>query len=246
MEKELADPKLLDTFSVERQPIGAGVVQRANQGLRDHHAVWEALGVLPKDVEERKVQHAELSAPTPAGRERRKRLQGAIAHTAHEFGALGIEMNQWYESSAIYTADETQPREEKPADPVMQYQITTYPGARLPHAWLNKREPEESISTIDLAGRGAFCLLTGAGGKAWKEAAVKAGKELSVPLTAYSIGWAQDWEDVYGDWDRRREVEDDGCVLVRPDRTVCWRSMSMQEDCAGAVVKVLKAVLGRT
>ncbi|SMR44865.1 unnamed protein product [Zymoseptoria tritici ST99CH_3D1] len=243
VEKELADPKLLDTFSVERQPIGAGVVQRANQGLRDHHAVWEALGVLPKDVEERKVQHAELSAPTPAGRERRKRLQGAIAHTAHEFGALGIEMNQWYESSAIYTADETQPREEKPADPVMQYQITTYPGARLPHAWLNKREPEDPISTIDLAGRGAFCLLTGAGGKAWKEAAVKAGKELSVPLTAYSIGWAQDWEDVYGDWDRRREVEDDGCVLRLKERQRCFNVAELHRLAAEAVSRKVEDIV---
>jgi hypothetical protein len=201
---------------------------------------------LPKDVEERKAQHAELSAPTPAGRERRKRLQEAIAYTAHEFGAIGIEMNQWYESNAVYTADETQPRQPKPEDPVLQYQITTYPGARLPHAWLNKRAPEDPISTIDLAGHGAFCLLTGAGGRAWKEAAKNVSEVLGVPVNAYSIGWAQDWEDVYGDWDRRREVEDDGCVLARPDRTVCWRSMSVPEDCGGALVKVLKAVLGRS
>lgn len=47
IEKGLADPSLLDSYSLERQPIGAGVIQRANQGLRDHVAVWEALGVLP-------------------------------------------------------------------------------------------------------------------------------------------------------------------------------------------------------
>jgi hypothetical protein len=50
---------------------------------------------------------------------------------------------------------------------------------------------------------------------------------------------------VYGDWERRREVEEDGCVLVRPDRTVCWRSEQMQEDCDGKLLAVLKAILGR-
>lgn len=53
-------------------------------------------------------------------------------------------------------------------------------------------------------------------------------------------------QDVYGDWERRREVEDDGCVLLRPDRTICWRSMMMREDSAAALMRVLNAVLGRT
>ena len=33
--------------------------------------------------------------------------------------------------------------------------------------------------------------------------------------------------DVYGDWTKRREVNDGGCVLVRPDRIVAWRSMDL-------------------
>lgn len=52
-------------------------------------------------------------------------------------------------------------------------------------------------------------------------------------------------EDVYGDWERRREIEEDGCVILRPDRAVCWRSMSVREDAGAAVLRVLKAVLGR-
>ncbi|KAK3686588.1 hypothetical protein LTR37_019649 [Vermiconidia calcicola] len=245
VEKGIASPSLLDSFSQERQPIGEGIIRRANQGLRDHMPVYEALGVLPEDLGERKRQHGELSAPTEAGRQRRKKLQEAIAYTEHEFGAVGQEMNQWYESDAIYDNDEKEPRPSPPDDKVLTYQITTYPGSRCPHAWVNTRIPEEPRSTIDLAGHKAFCLLTGPGGEKWKQAAYEACKHLGAPINAYSIGWMQDWEDVYGDWARRREVEEDGCVLLRPDRTICWRSMGMREDCNAALLRVMKAVLGR-
>lgn len=246
VEQGLADPALLDSFNAERQPIGAGIIQRANQGLRDHIHVWEALGATPADLEERKRQHAELSAPTEAGRQRRKRLQEAVKYTEHEFGGIGIEMNQRYESGAVVFADEKEARRPPPEDPVLQYQLSTYPGSRLPHVWINKRTPIKApISTIDLAGHGAFCLLTGNGGEKWKQAAAEASKSLGIKINAYSIGWLEDWEDVYGDWTRRRETEEDGCVVMRPDRTICWRSMGMREDCNSALLDVLKTVLGK-
>ncbi|KXS94630.1 hypothetical protein AC578_2237 [Pseudocercospora eumusae] len=245
VERGLADPSLLDTFTLERQPIGAGVIKRANQGLRDHGPVWDALGALAPDVEERKKQHNELKAATPEGRARRKRLNDAIAYTTHEFGGIGIEMNQRYESNAVYCEDEKEPPRPFPTDAVLEHQISTYPGSRLPHAWLNTRAPQERISTIDLAGHGAFCVLTGVGGDAWKKAAHDAVRYLGVKINAYSIGWTQDWEDVYGDWGRRREIEEDGCLLVRPDRTVAWRSLTMRDDDSAALLKVLEAILGR-
>src|SRR5699024_12013042 len=58
-----------------------------------------------------------------------------------------------------------------PDDPIKVHQITTYPGKRLPHCWLNSRSPGNRYSTIDLAGHGRFTLLTGPGGQKWKEAA---------------------------------------------------------------------------
>ncbi|EMC93288.1 hypothetical protein BAUCODRAFT_36969 [Baudoinia panamericana UAMH 10762] len=247
VERGLASPKLLDTYSGERQPIGAGIIKRANQGLRDHVPVYEAFGVLAETVEERKRQFAELSAPTEAGRKRREKLRDAIKYTEHEFGGIGIEMNQRYESGAVYLKDEKEARRPPPEDAVLQYQLSTYPGSRLPHAWINKRVPDQGpISTIDLAGHGEFSLITGIGGDKWKQAAYEACRYLGVSVNAYSIGWHQDWEDVYGDWSRRREIEEDGCVVCRPDRTICWRSPSMREDCNEALLHVLKTVLGRT
>ena len=52
--------------------------------------------------------------------------------------------------------------------------------------------------------------------------------------------------DLYFDWARAREVDEDGVVLVRPDKHIAWRSQSMVADPQAALASVLSAVLGRT
>lgn len=93
---------------------------------------------------------------------------------------------------------------------MLEHEITTFPGSRLPHAWLNTRVPGKKFSTIDLAGHGKFCLLTGIGGEWWKSEAEAVGKSPGVEIMCYPIGWTQDYKDVYFDWARRREVQEDG------------------------------------
>jgi hypothetical protein len=242
--KGKADSKLLDSYSLERQPVGASIIARANQGLRDHVPVWEALGMMDSSLEIRRKHFAELSEASSEGISRRQRLQAAIKDTAHEFHGVGVEMNQRYESGAVYLDDENA-RPPLPEDPVLEHEITTYPGSRLPHAWLNTKMPGKQFSTIDLAGHGSFCLLTGIGGCKWKDTARKVAEALGIKVNSYSIGWGQDYEDVYFDWAERREISEDGCVLVRPDRFVAWRSRMMISDPEEKLLHVLKAVLGR-
>lgn len=242
--KGKAGLSILDTYSLERQPVGQAVITRANQGLRDHKPIREALGLMEPTLEERKEAFAQLSEASLKGAARRAKLQAAVANAEHEFLAVGIEMNQRYESSAVYLLDEP-PRPPLPEDPVLEHQITTYPGSRLPHAWLNTTVPGKQLSTHDLAGHGAFCLLTGIGGEKWKEAALKVGKELQVEVNAYGIGWRLDYADVYFDWTRRRQIEEDGCVLVRPDRFVAWRSASMIPACEEKLLHVMRSILSK-
>lgn len=206
--------------------------------------IWDALGMMKGTLEERKAAFAELSEASPKGAARRAQLQAGVANTEHEYNAVGIEMNQRYESSSIYLLDEA-PRPPLPEDPVLQHEITTYPGSRLPHAWLNTKTPCKQFSTIDLAGHGAFCLLTGIGGEKWKDAALEAAQRLQVEMNAYAIGWRQDYEDVYFDWARRREIAEDGCILVRPDRFVAWRSASMIPGCEEKLLCVMRSILSR-
>ncbi|KAF2099819.1 hypothetical protein NA57DRAFT_38410 [Rhizodiscina lignyota] len=238
-----AGPELLDSFNVERQPVGVDVITRANQGLRDH-ALWlEAIGMMEDDVEKRKKILAEFDDPGEKGKRKREAFQKGIENTATEFHGLGIEMNQRYFSKAVYAADEPSPMPPPPEDKVREHQITTYPGKRLPHAWLNTRLPGKPFSTIDLAGHGCFCLFTGPSGMAWKDAASNVSKRLGVEIRAYNIGWKGDYEDVYFDWARRREVDEDGCVLARPDRFVAWRSKSMIRNCDVKLEQVMKSIL---
>lgn len=200
----IASPSILETFSPERQPVGLGVVTRANQGIRDHVPVWKEMGLMEDTPEERMKILDSLKTASPEARERRKRINAAIEGTSHEFHGLGVEMNHRYESSAVYLDDEIKagtPKPEWPEDPILHHKASTYPGHRLPHAWLNKTLPlKNQVSTIDLAGHGQFCLLTGIGGEKWIEAAAKVGKELGLAINAHSIGWGQEWVDVYRDW----------------------------------------------
>jgi hypothetical protein len=50
---------------------------------------------------------------------------------------------------------------------------------------------------------------------------------------------------VYWDWARMREVEEDGCVLMRPDRFVAWRAQTMVEGCGEKLLVVMKSILGK-
>ncbi|ARF78009.1 hypothetical protein HS99_0025095 [Kitasatospora aureofaciens] len=60
-------------------------------------------------------------------------------------------------------------------------------------------------------------------------------------VTVRTIGSAQGLRDPYGAWERLREVDADGGVLVRPDGHVAWRARTA--DSADELPKVLAEVL---
>jgi hypothetical protein len=241
--KGLGSPSLLNTFSTERQPVGKAVMERANDALAAYAPIFDSLGVMHPTAADRKHTIDALAAPHKQGAQLRKQMRDALLKVGDcEMQALGMEMGQLYpgthtHNSAFCSREETKPfkaREKEAIDSIAFYTPSTYPGRRLPHAWLDQATPSGVISTLDLAGKGAFCLFTGPGGAAWKNATKSVSLRLGgVPLNAYSIGFRQDWEDVYGDWARTcaadgpEGIEEDGCVLVRPDLFVAWRSGSL-------------------
>jgi 2,4-dichlorophenol 6-monooxygenase len=50
---------------------------------------------------------------------------------------------------------------------------------------------------------------------------------------------------VLGAWTRAREVSDAGCVLVRPDRHVAWRSHDAVDDPQATLDNVVRNLLDR-
>jgi 2,4-dichlorophenol 6-monooxygenase len=113
----------------------------------------------------------------------------------------------------------------------------------LAHAWLGTRLPGPRVSTLDLAGKGRFAIFTGPGGEAWGEAARSVARELGVEIACYRIGPFLDYEDPYGTWGRLSEVEEAGCVLVRPDLYVGWRSATMSPVPTEALHGAMRSIL---
>ena len=236
-----ASPRLLDSYNVERAPIGKQIVDRANKSIGEFGPIFDALGLLStKDPEAMKANMESRKEDTPVARERRKKLREAIANKVYEFDAHGVEMNQRYVSEAV--VPDGSPAPAFTEDPELYYQATTWPGARLPHVWLEK--DRKAISALDLVGQGRFTVLTSIGGQGWATAAETVSKELGVPIAVVTIGPGCDIEDPFGYWASAREVEDDGCILVRPDQHVAWRSTSAVADPVGALRKVMTSILG--
>ena len=102
------------------------------------------------------------------------------------------------------------------------------------------------MSTLDLAPMTRFTLFTGIVGEAWVAAAEKVAAELGVPLTAVVIGPGRAVTDLYYDWARVREVEEQGALLVRPDKHIGWRSVGLPDDPYRALRDALTTILGRS
>ena len=101
------------------------------------------------------------------------------------------------------------------------------------------------MSTLDLAPYDTFTLLTGIAGEAWEAAAVKVAADLDVPLRSVIIGPGREVTDLYYDWARIREVAEDGALLVRPDKFIGWRSLTMPDDPERTLLEALSALLSR-
>jgi 2,4-dichlorophenol 6-monooxygenase len=236
-----AAPSLLDSYDAERAPIGRQIVLRANQSIEEFGPIFDALGLLgTSDPEQMRANMEIRKESTPAGAEARRKLRAAIELKNYEFNAHGVELGQRYHSSAV-VGDGT-PEPEYARDAELYYHATTWPGARLPHAWLEHRG--RRVSTHDLAGKGRFALLTGIGGEAWVDAAREVSARTGVEVAPFMIGPARDAHDIYDDWARAREVEESGCVLVRPDAHVAWRANEVAEDATAELGRVMESLLG--
>jgi 2,4-dichlorophenol 6-monooxygenase len=216
--KGYAGDELLESYTLERAPVGQQIVQRANQSRIDYSAMNACFRVTdaPDPLQ---AGIARFRDPGPAGVAARREVLHALDLKNGEFNAQGVEMNQRYQSAAILQDAGSLP-EQWSRDPQLYVQPTTRPGAKLPHVWLIDRHGKR-ISILDVVGKGLFSLITGLSGTAW----VIAAKELALPyLRVITVG-EPDAADVYCEWQRAREIEEAGALLVRPDGYVAWREV---------------------
>lgn len=228
--KGTANPSLLSSYTEERAPVGQQIVKRANNSRREFEPLKGVLSGGPLALEE-------LASPEPAGVAARQKLAAAIDLKNYEWNALGVEMNQRYTSGAVLP--DGGPAEVWASDSDLFAQHTTRPGAKLPHAWLVD-DAGHRISTLDLVGNGKFTLITGLSGTTWIDAV----EALSYPwLEARVIGSCQA-QDLYFSWQRIREIDENGAILVRPDGVVAWRVKTMPADAKTQLQTALEDLLG--
>jgi len=149
---------LLESYTVERQPVGARNVAEASGNLRRMLSV----GI-----------HPDIADDTRQGAETRKKVGTEFSEMMrHEWFTLGIHLGYRYDGSPICWPDGTPP----PPDVARTYEQTARPGHRAPHAWL-----ADGRSTLDLFGRG-FMLLGFGATAADAAPLVEAARERHVPV----------------------------------------------------------------
>lgn len=238
-----ASPRLLDTYSLERQPHGKRIVDRAYASLRDMERLREAFEFSSRQRED--VAESALARLYETGRTAEKlrdSISDALTQTDHQFNAHGVEVGYRYRRGALVSDGTSEPLGTSDAD--LYDHSTTWPGSHLPHAWLD--DGSSRVSTLDLIEGPGFMLLTGIGGEAWEGSVARAQVTAGVAIELRYIGTRDGLRDCYGDWRRLSEVKESGCVLVRADRHVAWRAPDASARYLEALPDVVLRVLGRS
>ncbi len=187
-----AGQDLLDTYETERRPIAVRNLEEANANLQRT---------------QNRVIPPVITSDSPEGAEMRKQMAMGMerSNVRREFDAPGVHLGFRYESSAI--ASEPNP----PTGNPFEWQQTSYPGCRAPHAWL-----EPGKSTLDLFGQG-FVLMSFQDDPLCEQFK-SVFQNRGIPLTVHQI-----------DRPEIAELYERSQVLVRPDGHVAWRSDRLPE-----------------
>ncbi len=189
-------PKLLASYEVERRQIGdrnVGASRYATIGRRKWRSMW----------------NPDIRDNTPAGKRSRDVL-ATIADVEQRKSneMIGAELGYRYVDSPVIM--------NMPGGPehlFREYVATTWPGARLPHVWL-----DDGTAIQDRLGKGYTLIRLGRTSEDSKGLA-KAMAARNAPYAELEVP------------DRvAREIYGFDLVLVRPDLHVVWRGNSLGDD----------------
>ena len=243
--RDQAAPSLLETYNTERIPIAKQIVTRANQSIQEFGPIFDAIGFLStQDPDEKLANMEKRKESTPEGAAQREALRKAIQFKRYEFDAHGVDLNHRYDSSAVVSDGSPVPVPDR--DPELHYFRTTYPGTKIPHNWFRRGEyGSDIVATLDLCCQGEFTLFAGIGGEGWVDAANAYSDAGGMKINSVVVGPGRDVEDIYQEWAEIREVDEDGCLLVRPDGYIAFRSQSASSDAPKLINDAMEQILGK-
>lgn len=190
-------PGLLASYEIERRQIGARNVDASRHASRGRRA-W------------RSAYRPNMRDNTPEGAETRANLTRiAEVEQRKSNEMIGAELGYVYGGSPVIWPEPGDP----PEPDFMKYVPTAWPGARLPHVWL-----DDGRALHDRIGDG-YTLLRLAGTQADMSGLAPAFAAYGAPLTVLEIGD-----------ERPRELYGYDLLLVRPDLHVVWRGNRLPAD----------------
>jgi 2-polyprenyl-6-methoxyphenol hydroxylase-like FAD-dependent oxidoreductase len=190
-------PRLVASYEAERRPVGA-INVKASGGGTAGRTVWRA--AYRPDIED----------DTPEGRAALEHLlELAKDEAPKSFRVVGAELGYRYAGSPVICDEPGGPEPN-----IEEYEPTSWPGARLPHVWI---EPGK-VSVHDRIGDG-FTLLRLGAAKADASRLQKAFGTFGAPFAVLDI-----------DSDAVRGVYGFDYLLVRPDLHVIWRGNALPDD----------------
>jgi 2-polyprenyl-6-methoxyphenol hydroxylase-like FAD-dependent oxidoreductase len=183
-------PRLMDSYDLERRPVGARAVRMATQFYKNSESFPKGSATLAED--------------SPRGEQLRREVgEQLVRAIGPEFRTVGLQLGYRYEDSPICIPDGTP----APPDDPAEYTPSARPGSRAPHVWLR-----EGLSIIDHFGRG-FVLLRFPGAPP-AGAIEQAARDRGVPLATIAV----DNPEAAASYQRRLVlVRPDGHVAWRAD-----------------------------
>jgi 2-polyprenyl-6-methoxyphenol hydroxylase-like FAD-dependent oxidoreductase len=197
-------PRLLDSYEIERRQIGdrnVGASRYASLGRRKWRSQYRS-------------NIREATADGQATRDDLARVADVEQRKTNEM--VGAELGYRYVGSPVVT--------DEPGGPehlFREYVPTTWPGARLPHVWLERHTPIQ-----DLIGPG-YTLLSLGGSTVDMSALEQSMNALGAPFETLTL------EDEVA-----RDLYGYDLIFLRPDMHVVWRGNAAPDDPAALAALV--------
>ncbi|ROV88050.1 hypothetical protein VMCG_10398 [Cytospora schulzeri] len=209
---------LLESYDLERRPIGRRVGQSSLYNMRNHTLAMDAaLGMSPERSaeENREAIMSYFNEAHADHKEKRRAVERASEVLDLEFKAPGAEVGWFYRGIGEATDEDHAPHLLE--DDSLNTRValpSTVPGHNLPHVWIYRDEYKQPLRDLLLLDK---LLLIADDDPGWDMMESDLVDIQRVTTTGVCHGWAeptQEWEGLLGDSE---------AVLVRPDGIIAWR-----------------------